>query len=123
MRVLALCAALACSIVGSSGVLAGGSVKDSGGAGPPAAGLARGFVAEGQGCYWDWGELRCFSYCYWEIDGRRYCHPRQRHAYPQSYHYYYGRFSRPDVAVQPDYRRYPPVPDYRNAPIYERTRP
>ena len=119
MRHLVLAAAIACLALAGTPALAGGSVKDRGpaiagaGAPPPA-----GFVAEGQGCYWDWGELRCFSYCYYEIDGRRYCTRRQRDAYPKSYNYYYGRWARPDVRVQPDYRRNPPIMDYRNAPVY-----
>jgi hypothetical protein len=33
-------------------------------------------LPEGQGCYWFGGHLYCSRYCYWEIDGYRYCHPR-----------------------------------------------
>jgi hypothetical protein len=33
-------------------------------------------LPEGQGCYWFGGQLYCSRYCYWEIDGYRYCHRR-----------------------------------------------
>ena len=38
---------------------------------------------EGIGCYWKLGRRFCSRYCYWEVDGRRYCHIREREAYPQ----------------------------------------
>ena len=38
---------------------------------------------EGVGCYWKRGRRFCSRYCYWEVNGRRYCHVREREAYPQ----------------------------------------
>lgn len=38
---------------------------------------------EAVGCYWDRGRQYCGSYCYWEVNGRRYCHRREEMAQPQ----------------------------------------
>jgi len=38
---------------------------------------------EAVGCYWKLGRRYCTAYCYWEVNGRRYCHRRAREAYPQ----------------------------------------
>ena len=45
---------------------------------------------EGRGCYYDRGEEYCGSYCYWEINGKRYCQRRLRDAHSQAgpQHYY-----------------------------------
>lgn len=40
--------------------------------------------AEGRGCYYDRGEEYCGSYCYWEINGKRYCQRRLRDAHSQA---------------------------------------
>ena len=44
-----------------------------------------GVVAEPEavGCYWKLGRRYCARYCYWEVNGHRYCHSRAREAYPQ----------------------------------------
>ena len=39
---------------------------------------------EGRGCYYDRGREYCGSYCYWEINGKRYCQPRLRDAHSQA---------------------------------------
>ena len=39
---------------------------------------------EARGCYYHRGERYCARYCYWEINGRRYCQVRERDAYPQA---------------------------------------
>ena len=39
---------------------------------------------EGRGCYYDRGEEFCGSYCYWEINGKRYCQRRLRDAHSQA---------------------------------------
>jgi hypothetical protein len=39
---------------------------------------------EARGCYYYRGERRCGSYCYWEVNGHRYCQTRQHDAYPQA---------------------------------------
>jgi hypothetical protein len=36
-----------------------------------------------KGCYWRGGVRHCSSYCYLEIDGKRYCHVRESVAVPQ----------------------------------------
>src|SRR5262245_50061727 len=41
-------------------------------------------LPEGVGCYWYHGQLYCSRYCYWEIDGYRYCHPRLGSAVSQA---------------------------------------
>ena len=40
---------------------------------------------EGVGCYWYQGDEFCSRYCYWEVNGRRYCTSRLRNAYPQGF--------------------------------------
>jgi hypothetical protein len=41
-------------------------------------------LPEGQGCYWYQGHLYCSRYCYWEIDGYRFCRPRLDNAISQA---------------------------------------
>jgi hypothetical protein len=41
-------------------------------------------LPEGVGCYWHRGQLFCSRYCYWEIDGYRYCQRRVRDAISQA---------------------------------------
>ena len=38
---------------------------------------------EGRGCVWYRQRLDCSRYCYWEVNGKRYCRERAREAYPQ----------------------------------------
>ena len=38
---------------------------------------------EAVGCYWERGRQFCGHYCYWEVNGRRYCQRRERLAVPQ----------------------------------------
>jgi hypothetical protein len=38
---------------------------------------------EAIGCYWKQGRQYCARYCYYEVNGIRYCHTRAREAYPQ----------------------------------------
>ncbi|MGL4396766.1 MAG: hypothetical protein ACRCS9_09525 [Hyphomicrobium sp.] len=38
---------------------------------------------EAVGCYWERGRQHCGSYCYWEVNGRRYCQKRDFNAQPQ----------------------------------------
>jgi hypothetical protein len=35
------------------------------------------------GCYWMDGEQFCSRYCYWEVDGRRFCREQKDLAVPQ----------------------------------------
>lgn len=42
---------------------------------------------EAAGCYFIRGERYCGRYCYWEINGKRYCQPRARDAWPQAEFY------------------------------------
>ena len=41
---------------------------------------------EARGCYWHRQRQYCSRYCYVEVDGRRFCQERQRHAFPQAPH-------------------------------------
>jgi len=77
------------------------------------------FVSEGRGCYWAHGAMTCSRFCYQEVDGRRYCNARSRHAFPQALPYYWAQQHggrpedyRPRVEVAPDYRgrRWHPAP-------------
>lgn len=75
------------------------------------------YVAEGRGCTWSRGAMTCSRYCYMEVDGRRYCHPRSGAAFPQALPYFWAeRYGgrperyRPRVEVAPDYRGRPWVP-------------
>lgn len=56
------------------------------------------YYGDQRGCYWERGRRICSRYCYWEVDGHRYCRDYPRHASPQG-----------DVRFVP----YPPEP-----PIY-----
>lgn len=56
---------------------------------------------EASGCYFSRGRMYCGRYCYWEINGKRYCQRRARDAYPQ------GEFYLEEAVVPlPPYRRY-----------------
>ncbi len=39
---------------------------------------------QGVGCYWFRGNLYCSRYCYYEVDGHRYCQRRARDAVSQA---------------------------------------
>jgi hypothetical protein len=39
--------------------------------------------AEPVGCYWSEGHRYCSRYCYWDVDGFRYCRESQELAFPQ----------------------------------------
>lgn len=39
---------------------------------------------EARGCYYYRGREHCGSYCYWEINGKRYCQQRAREAFSQA---------------------------------------
>ena len=40
-------------------------------------------AGEAVGCYWERGRQFCGRYCYWEVNGRRYCQSREARATPQ----------------------------------------
>jgi hypothetical protein len=40
--------------------------------------------AEARGCYYYRGRRYCGAYCYWEVNGKRYCQRRERDAYSQA---------------------------------------
>jgi hypothetical protein len=42
--------------------------------------------AEGVGCFWHLGHRSCSRYCYWEVDGYRYCTTHERDAHTQAIH-------------------------------------
>ncbi len=39
---------------------------------------------QGVGCYWYRGREFCGRYCYWEVNGKRYCREREREAHSQA---------------------------------------
>ncbi len=41
-------------------------------------------IAEGKGCYWERGREFCGAYCYYEVNGKRYCRERLRDAHSQA---------------------------------------
>ncbi len=54
--------------------------------------------AEGVGCFWHLGHRSCSRYCYWEVDGYRYCTTHERDAYSQTIHPFarhHGRSTEP----------------------------
>ncbi len=60
-------------------------------------------LTEGRGCYYHRGEEYCGSYCYWEINGKRYCTQRLRHAHSQAgAQHFYSAEPRP-YRYQPGY--------------------
>jgi hypothetical protein len=50
---------------------------------------------EAAGCYFSRGRMYCGRYCYWEINGKRYCQRRERDAHPQGDVYIEESFVRP----------------------------
>jgi hypothetical protein len=74
---------------------------------PPPAGYARGQPAElgywgdQRGCYWERGRRFCKHYCYWEVDGRRYCNERERVAYPQGDPWFVPYPPEPPIYLRP----------------------
>lgn len=57
-------------------------------------------VPQGVGCYWYRGRLNCNRYCYWEVDGNRFCTRRLGEAESQAPE----AFAIEDVAPYPPYR-------------------
>jgi hypothetical protein len=55
-------------------------------------------IPQGVGCYWYRHRLNCSRYCYWEIDGQRYCTRHAREAESQAPGLYY------DEGPPPPYR-------------------
>ncbi len=41
-------------------------------------------LTEARGCYFERGIEYCGSYCYWEVNGKRYCQRRLRDAHSQA---------------------------------------
>jgi hypothetical protein len=39
---------------------------------------------EARGCYYHRGRRYCGTYCYWEVNGKRYCQRRERNAHSQA---------------------------------------
>ncbi|MBY0226282.1 MAG: hypothetical protein K2Q28_10800 [Hyphomicrobium sp.] len=39
---------------------------------------------EARGCYFERGRRFCGAYCYWEVNGKRYCQRRERDAHSQA---------------------------------------
>jgi hypothetical protein len=39
---------------------------------------------EARGCYYHRGRRYCGAYCYWEVNGKRYCQRRERDAHSQA---------------------------------------
>ena len=82
-------------------------------------------LPEGQGCYWYGGQLYCNRYCYWEIDGYRFCQRRLDTAISQApplllYDFEprrYDRIRRGPVVLDDRPRRPAPVPGPYRAPL------
>lgn len=39
---------------------------------------------DARGCYYHRGRRYCGTYCYWEVNGKRYCQRRERNAHSQA---------------------------------------
>ena len=50
----------------------------------PSQAIVAGAPLEAKGCYYYRGRRTCGSYCYWEVNGHRYCQTRDHDAYPQA---------------------------------------
>jgi hypothetical protein len=74
------------------------------GRGSASTGYVRGFWGDQRGCYWQRGQRFCSRYCYWEIDGQRYCQDRERVARPQGNPYFVPYPPEPPIYFAP-YRR------------------
>ena len=67
----------------TAGVIAGGAAAHP----PSRPQLIELAPGEAKGCYYYRGERRCGRYCYWEVNGKRYCQRRARDAVPQAEFY------------------------------------
>lgn len=77
-QLLIIAAAIITVVAGTPSALAeyrGGSVRQFVFTPPP---------LEAQGCYFYRGRRWCGRYCYYEINGKRYCQRREREAVPQA---------------------------------------
>lgn len=63
------------------------------------------FFGDERGCYWVRGRRYCGRYCYWEVNGRRYCHDRERLAEPQGDPTYVPRRVEPPIYIRPPHGR------------------
>lgn len=72
-----------------------------------AAGPAHGpsFWGDQRGCYWRRGTRFCSRYCYWEVDGRRYCHEKERVAHPQGDPWFLPYPPEPPIYLRPPHAR------------------
>lgn len=100
VHIVGMCAAVVTLVVASAFVAGDVSGRERDERQRDDAAVAFPFWGDQKGCYWERGRRWCSSYCYWEVDGRRYCHERERRAHPQG---------------DPTFRPYPPEP-----PIYVR---
>lgn len=53
------------------------------------------------GCYYHRGRRYCARYCYWEVNGKRYCQERRRQAHPQAYYFLEEEYSAPEARYRP----------------------
>ncbi len=56
---------------------------------------------EAIGRYYNRGRRFCSQYCYWEVNGRRYCRKRLREAHSQAYYPTYEEQIAPEVQYRP----------------------
>ena len=56
---------------------------------------------QAHGCYYHRGRRYCARYCYWEVNGRRYCQKRLRQAHSQAYYYIDEEAIAPEVVYRP----------------------
>lgn len=65
----------------------------------------QGYWGDQRGCYWRRGERFCSRYCYWEVDGRRYCQDRERLAHPQGDPWFVPYPPEPPIYLRPPHAR------------------
>ncbi len=64
-----------------------------------------GFYGDQRGCYWRRGERHCSRYCYWEVDGYRYCTDKERYARPQGDPWFAAYPPEPPIYLRPPHAR------------------
>ena len=63
------------------------------------------YYGDQKGCYWARGRQYCSRYCYWEANGRRYCHDREALAFPTGDPYVQPHLPEPPIYIRPPYAR------------------
>lgn len=100
MRRISIAAAV---LLASMCRLAGEAMAEHANRHHPAKTVVLGYYGDQRGCYWAEGRRYCARYCYWDVDGVRYCQEHRRLAYPQGDPWYVSYPAEP--RIYPRHRR------------------